>query len=407
MADGPNRGPYQQDPFTHIIEIHFPSGEVTKLDFVKNKYKVKGQLQNRDEVIDHPEWRIDASGLDLRGSEDLLAPPRMAKLINKTGGPSATVRGALNEFTFLDYTIVLEFEWYDRKSAYYAAHPEYVPSPETGAMGFNEHDIFFASHEDDEIDRLNTFEMIQSNTPELVDGVNPTTFYGDDFDGWVPYITDPDTGVVETWKREYSYAYEISSVEPGPVPMLDGTGFPIQFFDGPEPPFAFGQPPPWGVSRTTVWEQDPYTAYPVDDAFVAYDRTGDISSDHRIVPTGASLDPDFANRWTGGADLPFGINRVAMTVSAGKIVVSVNHGDPFSITAGSKFTVPRVPADLLAWFETATTPWKFMFNATMHLRCVWLFRTKKPDSALKAMSEVKPLPEANSPKWDKPPGQDQ
>lgn len=28
MAEGDNRGPYQQDPFTHIVEIHFPSKKV-------------------------------------------------------------------------------------------------------------------------------------------------------------------------------------------------------------------------------------------------------------------------------------------------------------------------------------------------------------------------------------------
>jgi hypothetical protein len=130
---------YVIGPFKFLVEVKFPD-PITKLDFVNNRYQVKGKKQilaqvlddgSRDpprtdgQVYDATQWLKPGKGLDLRGRKDfslsgtaeadILFPPLQARLKNRETVPTKANPGALNEFTFLDYTIVLEFDWFDRK----------------------------------------------------------------------------------------------------------------------------------------------------------------------------------------------------------------------------------------------------------------------------------------------------
>jgi hypothetical protein len=117
---------YQLAPWNHIVAVHWPrkKNDVTKLDFVNDRYKVRGKIQAIDEVISNPEYRIadgDYAGLDLAdGLRSVPTHPldipasRAVYLKNKTPTPDKDNPGALNEFTFLNYTIVWEGDVIDR-----------------------------------------------------------------------------------------------------------------------------------------------------------------------------------------------------------------------------------------------------------------------------------------------------
>lgn len=433
MADDfAGHGPYQLDPFNHIVAIHFPSTAITKLDFVNDRYKVRGQLQTLTDVVTNPEYRV-AGGLDTRGqtsgSPDLTQFARNTFLKNKTGGPTAAIKGANNEFAYLDYTIVFEFDWFDREAAMIEASPGTYDSgtgngwanPET----FIETQIFSRT---EALFPYNKFAMVQPLEIDQVAEGYPSTLITSttDHDFWLDQAdVNPETyGPGAPFEHDSRRFYRIitleysspntasfdwvwwKSVDDGPSPIGSWSDLSLS-----GAALAAMYPPSWGQSYLVTTEHDAETYVSVSDHMAIWDTQAFVPQFEGTVPyrlgPGAALYRmgSNANQMNGGLRLVHGRNRVALTVTADRIAACVNGGGPFVVKQPSTIPIPRVPYNGVAFTDEDAG---FMFSSSSLWRCVWLFRKKVADDRdLRAMSVVQPLPSATSPKWDKPPGKDQ
>lgn len=449
MVDDPRgRGPYQLDPFDHIVAIHFPHGPkaITKLDFVNNKYKVRGRSQSLEDVIGdegpghqpaatQQSYRTSA-GLDLLryDSFGLTIGQKKAFLKNKVAVPTKLDPGALNEFLFLNSTMVIEFDWIDV--------PKILNLQGAGGgfpsgVDVNYEILSSVNVGAGEFFTVGTAELQQfvAGVPahDVVDTVPYNKYAG-------PYYS---TGFSDPAAADAAFDAFNGPAGPhgtiGEYFMLDGMvyahanaftaiGYPFSepaawlWFSGFAADFIFAIDKPADLVFTTHVEEipdgEPYTMVP---NLAVYELgAGSPPIDGRII--GAVADPNgsYAPMIDSGSSAqlpaPYGRVRIAVTMRAEKLIASVNGGDPVSMTHAPLFSTPRVPPEGKSYFEAktlggVTSPlyrnYEVYFNLPGIVRCVWLFRKPKPDNQLKTMSVVQPLPARNSPKWDNPPGGDQ
>lgn len=427
MADTFTRGPYQQDPFDHIIAIHFPHGNnaITKLDFVNNRYMVKGKTQALADVVVEPEYRV-AQGLDTRGRDDadaveIVRPPRTAHLRNKVDPPTKTNPGALNEFLFLGGTVVAEFDTLDFGAAYDLISGYDPP------RGYNR---FYPIMEwrDTEADRyfsVTNAEVYVLESP-LIPAYDETVHHPFSKVHDVAYY---DTGC--TTEAELNALFDSAQV-----------GHPIHYFPSPSV-FAFGTY--WvdgaaldgaGITKGTgpyyLWHDDRgfdvqlsptqpddnlvivhHNEVPAVDYFkavpdLAVFEQGDYPVTGRSI--GANVNDPIGGPGTpvtnGGLSTGYGRTRIAITATGIKLAASINGGPAVIIGGDSLFGIPQVPPDFHTYFP-AGDRYKVIMALEGFMRCIWLFRKPKANDLLHLMSAVQPLPAATSPKWTKPPGQDQ
>lgn len=109
------------DTFAWISLVDF-GDDLTKLDFVHNRYMVRGYAQKLEAVINQPDFRVPDVGLDLTLPEGVGS--NIAGLKNHTSVPTRRHPGALNEFSRLNYTLVIEFDQVDLHARALANNPE-------------------------------------------------------------------------------------------------------------------------------------------------------------------------------------------------------------------------------------------------------------------------------------------
>jgi hypothetical protein len=453
-GDGDGRGPYQQDPFTHIVAIHFPS-DFTKLDFVNNRYMVRNKDQSLGDVIQAGQVSYRTSdGLDLRGqvdgAPDPLVFPRIAYLRNKTATPDKANPGALNEALFLKSTFVLEFDYYDYE-ALIAALPGY------DGQGFDRWFEILKSAKSTDLDQ--EFSVITTESETTIAAIPPhdvVTHY--------PYVIGPlPIMTEEEWYDGGSDAEAVNDMFkdsegnqiliPLTVLRSDGTIFVYgpSFVDaGIAPPgtayHIWTAPDPvTGGSYADASSPDAVTVggvvglmsvgQPGDYIKTFHDPGRDAETYSKWVPALGAWDRHYSAGWNYGrtvgaapnvSDTPISDNelpapagrvRIAITVTASGMIASINGSNPvFSSGGAPSFAIPRKPPMVglsrPAYFPNTdggspTDNYKVTMNAPIIMRCIWLFRRPRKVSELKAMSTIAPLPGAASPKWTKPPGQDQ
>jgi hypothetical protein len=453
------RGPYPVHPFAQVLQINFPAlTDITKLDFVNNRYMVRGKTQLLTEVLgdELPPSRIAATqqswrgsnGLDLReldGGGFLETVPRTAYLTNKVYPPTTENPGALNEFLRFDYTLIIEFDWEDIVAAREAAAPGSVPNGVDIV-----YEIFTAA------DQVNFDYVTLSNTelPQYEPGFEPSdttatfTFTQVEPPGFTwevgPYYdtgqtdktaaasyfvhyNDPDgpavVGVVfyqdlisgSVWARQADF--DVGGIPYGAGPnffWVANSDTPGAYY-GDEfgnPIFSPTQPPDKVVTiegGDGLPSDEPYTIVP---ELAVYETNFSGPIDGRIL----GGHPDTANSTpvpirNGAILAPYGRVRAAVTLASGGMAVSVNGQPPVAVTAPTIFTMPRPYPSGQEYYTIATVgafkTLEFYFTFPGLVRCVWLTRTKRFGLDLQKMSKVQPLPPSNSAKWVKLPGQDQ
>jgi hypothetical protein len=476
---GEKDGPYQLDPWHHIVEINFPSELITKLDFVNNKYKVKNKLQTRSEVLwrehgtgvpynsdKYPVW-MTGVGLDCRGRRDDSVHPlkveigaaplatRSAYLKNKIAAPTKENPGALDVFTKLNYTIIIEFDWFDR--AMRERERATRQTPEYSDWVIEPTDILFRSAYVNSSGISNIAACYQA--ADFSYHYNPSfqrIEYGENDDTYWYYMGP----VFDYWTLFYFFEFaRDNSGSPERHYGADGYGAFWGYTDWPPgaaeaiEPYAF---PNVGQLDSPLWTSNPFGQSYYDKIYIAeewwdvqavpklavFDTVQFRSSEHaRVLPPstadafegpyyGYFEDGHTANIGTSGTtsgleqyppgtskwnDL-YGRNRVAITITGNRMAISVNGGE---VTAyddvDSKFAMPRpLPegstfypvADPAIPFAATPAGYWFQLGACAIYRCIWLKHTPVADSKLPWMSTIRTLPAANSPQWDtdmKPP----
>lgn len=109
------------DTFAWISLVDW-NDDITKLDFVNDKYMVRGRYQRREDVISNTGYVIPGADTGLFSQDYIL-------LKNKTDVPTRSHPGALNEFAKLDYTLVVEFDLADPEITYPGANANYDYTP--------------------------------------------------------------------------------------------------------------------------------------------------------------------------------------------------------------------------------------------------------------------------------------
>lgn len=419
MAD--NHGPYQQDPFTHIVEIHFPAGLITKLDFVGNRYMVRGVDQELEDVLGGPlpeyaaeqvGWRTSA-GLDLRhlgSTYGELDGAKTAWLKNKVYPPTKEEPGALNEFLFADGTFVIEWDYGD----VYTEINQFGGFPD----GWDAYYSLFRS-----FDTYGEGHEWQVGTNEYV--------FGED-DGY--------HGQVGQWYWQFNevspFTFSATFRTEGTVTSDFGDALP------PGPYSAQASPIDHLVHMTRVGSPNPeYGSYFGDVAqrdmlsthasVGVYERRGQATfrsvgmeprfySDALVPITTNELPAPFS---PPPDDPPFLVrNRLAMNIDGTMIAVSINGGLVKMVSGSSvlSFRTPENGTDgkPLLYFkeplEEGTNPeeyflprWQVTMQIPGIIRCIWWYRLPKKkwdppqtmQGVLGALSTVKPLTPPTAANW--------
>lgn len=393
--------PIALDPFTDIVAVHWPTKGITKLDFVGNRYMVRGLDQELADVLgdDLPNaidpslppyhdgsvqrsWRT-ADGLDLRQYDDfgLRTAGNKAYLKNKTATPDKKNPGALNEFLFIDGTVVMEFDWVDIVAALREQ------SPGGFADGFDvAYEIFTnANQVTGEFLTLGNAELMQQGT---------TATYSNG-----------------SWQF--------------PSAGGDLYGPPVLHYEV-DPPPGFLPPRPLAIPEGQTLRFD---FPPPDELFVVYaeytDQPFTIVPELALYETGADSPPidgrvlggrpddisgSIAPLTNGTLPAPYGRVRVAFTVNGTQMIASVNGGNPVILKGPALFT--REPplndagTSQLTYFPIFPNPdaptrknYEAYFGFPGVVRCVWLYREQKTPASLKTLSVVKTLTPPDDPKW--------
>lgn len=443
---------YVIGPFKFLVQINFP-GKGTKLDFVNNRYQVAGKRQLITEVIDRPNLRRDTKGLDTRAFDkdnkpSLLLNPVTANLKNKTGDPQKSKPGALNEFNYLQYTIVFEFDWFDRKPV----------MESVGGLDPNTWDrieTFISST----MDPKGAFKVAQVSkttpvTPRSCDLVrigndswvqdldhfpapdHPPPYeiaaYGDHdfpigpFDPNVTYYKSAPGGDIYFWSRDYDIlpprGYSVAQLEdpgyadPGPpIPREFSEGFnamadedmalcglpgritwiPKRGYFGSE-----GDLPSIGLAPAHAWKIGIATGGSsfTERKLNAYD----VEKDYRITPPGHY--DDQVGLILDGTPFKDGRNRIAVNIYKNRIAISVNGSARQRLVRRSTFQIPRIPlgrADAKdkrnKYFTSGQRP-IFQLGGSCLWRCLWLHENIA-DISLPGLSIVQPLPDADDKYW--------
>lgn len=463
MAGEDGHGPYQQDPFTHIVEIHFPGG-ITKLDFVHGRYMVQGLAQNFDEVLGDDlssggitlrdgatqrGWRVDNVGLDLRetdGSGRYTEVKGQAFLKNKTATPDKKNPGALNETLRNNYTLVLEFDWED-----VLGHLQ-AESPGGFDDGFDVlYDIMY------NVNRL-TEEGLTISNAELIGFVEgipahdvTTTVNYFPVGGPGPYYDTGFTDASEAADFYFNYNPEVAgSIVNYKIKWDTGTiWMPAENFDLVGAPYGAG-PATLYTDSLSPGGFDPDTGYPYGEVLsetlppphVTVDHIPAIEDDYPYTITpelavfetnsastmingrivGAAPDAMFETRapiTDGNLPAPYGRIRLAMTIDGNRLAASVNGGAVAGMTAPALFSRPYSagtgsdgkPIEYYKIEPDPSHPFQKTYEAYFSfvgiVRCMWISRKKYKDADLIRMSQIKPLPLATDPKWKKMAGFDQ
>lgn len=403
----PFRGPYQLDPWQSIVAVHFPKGDQpTKLDFVGNRYMVRGQDQELAEVIGSPHHDAEAQlacevpgvGLDLRqyNSFGVQASGKTVYFRNKTDKPDKTNPGALNELLRHDYSLVVEWAWFDVLEELNRQSPG----------GFTHWDA--------------VYPLLQTQG-----NVDDTFFVISNAEKVMP----PEEGVYQTAAWDYHMLRDNG----------DGTGlFVCNLVDMPVGAEGFTPPPPsWGSGDGSTFiaplgapndevfivpgTSATFYPYSVDASVCAYELPVGSSSDDQIGGRLVGAWPDYLND-TGvpmangqlpapqGTAFDLTINRMAVTVDGDRLVAAVNGTGLVELEQPATFSRPY-PTDP----DTGITstyypiepmdgaPWMNTYEALTSLpgiiRCIWIYRKKKSNEQLLELSKVKPLTPPTDPKW--------
>ena len=402
--------PLGLDPWTDIVAVHWSPGGDTKLDFYNKKYMVRGKIQLLADVLGvdfdfnsalSQRALVTADVLDLRrySGGHLLIAPSTAWLKNKTTTPSKTNPGALNEFLRMDWTMVMEFDWPD------------IYTEVNWAGGFPEGlDVsyqFFGIEEYLDTSNRRVLNIANAESKQAVGTISLVNA-----GAWHYPLNTPSDGInPPTWGPAVWV--------PGSSP--DGVGFPRPL-QGEGIIFPWWTQPPDEPFTTadTVGDID----YTIEPAVAVYETTYDDGYiNGRMVGAAAdaetfTLDP-FVPSGAGVLPIPYGRNRVAVTISSSKLEVSVNGRDAIKAAGTPLITSPRAGASGSGsdWYYpisytfpelslTQDQNLEALFNAPLVVRCVWLTRTKRSAAALKQMSVVRPLPLAASDYWPKMPDKD-
>lgn len=444
------------DELTDIVRVSWEQDTI--LDFVHDKYRVKSKRQTRPEVLEAAalSWvqtpvavpgfeslPFEGIGLDLLGPLDIFGmpttfPTRSAKLRNKTATPSAQNPGALNEFTFLNYTIVIEFDWFDIAQAFYNREGGFDP---VSTGGWDSLETPFESRYTRTNEGSPDGNFTLSQTLQREDYTVGGTLTGDnDYDRWIVQATDltevgspggtiahsnlgegvryfkaadpPGTGSCTFYSRDVFYQYG------API----GCGY--EFLPG----MPFGgycgttgtQPSVFqaGVSSSSLGSD--WSEYFTRPSLQVYDEK---LSDHTGGATPPAILPrNVPGAWDGadfqwapkhpGYEVPYGRVRVAASVSPLAISMAANGGAVSTKTQNSRLQIPRltpiseITGKRLGYFpvrEFVTTPGpphqvegaQFRFRGYVRIRYVRLYRKRKPDAALKKLSIVP----ARIPRW--------
>lgn len=89
--------------------------DITKLDFVNDKYMVRGKFQKRNQVVTSYDIVEPGSGWNMGAISEVSSFDNSLK--NKRAVPTHRSPGALNEFSRLDYTMVIEWDEFDITSS--------------------------------------------------------------------------------------------------------------------------------------------------------------------------------------------------------------------------------------------------------------------------------------------------
>lgn len=400
------------DPFTDIIAVHWPDDttDITKLDFVGNKYMVRGKFQNFDQVLgddligpdghtvfrdgaEQRSWRT-AAGLDLRlfDSFGLSTGARRAYLKNKTEEPNKKNPGALNEFLRHDYTIVVEWDHEDVVAALNAQSPGGYPDGQDLAYEY-----------------FTTADQVAEHyfTIGNAEKVGPTTALGLTFGSWHWDVMIHDN-IFDGDRLVEDALWAPPTVElPGTVPV----GYiPPEPAIGPsnQPVHSYYKPVDEHFLIYETLTNQPLTMSPY---MAAYEWSGAAPPiDGRMI--GAKPDVfngSYAPFSNDTLPAPFGRMRMAMTVDNGRLIASINGSNPTIVPGLPLFARPYSVDFLgnsLGYYKVqvdSAHPFQKTFEAYFNfpgiVRCVWLYRKKKKDKALKSLSTVRPLTPPGAKNW--------
>lgn len=395
------------DMFTTLIAVHWPDNEITKLDFVGDRYMVRGKDQDLDEVLgdelSSPGHRADGAtqrswrtveGLDLRSYNEfgLTIAQNKAFLKNKIPVPTKKNPGALNEFLYLSSTLVIEFDWIDVVATMNA---------QTGG-GFPDgidvlYEMFMSA------DRTNDRYFNMTNC--VKQGTGTGTFLGShawEFPATGNSMVNEGGITLYEWGPPVSTGLDESEWPyPPPGPLACNIG---------ETTFAVIQPAPEPYTFRGSPHEGPYTIIP---ELSVHEWDGDAPPiDGRIV--GGMPDPNgsYNPMSPGGGPLPapYGRHRIAMTMDDDHIAVCLDGGPIIKLGGVPLFDMPREPpvdTSGVAHYkyfpitEISTThkSYEAYFSFPGIVRCVWLYRKKKKDKELRKFSTVRTLTPPDSPKW--------
>lgn len=420
-----NALPIPLDMFTDIIAVHWPDNEITKLDFVGDRYMVRNKDQELIDVlgVDFPDNFIELTAEEqrlLRGPEGLNLIkeqsdgtlnflPYKAWLKNKYLEPDKKHPGALNEFLRFNYTMVMEYDSIDFSSRIVS---EGNAPDDSGSV-----DLWFdliAVEQREDLSgyapglRLTTTSRFYATEEATIDTVDAVWHYN--------ILAGPGTAEGESGDP---FRYLVQAE--------------MQVLSGSIPPGYVPQEPTWGRAPFLIaivpanenidfFESEPGTAYRPTASVALNERAGSAIEGRVIgaAPDDGTYIDGFSSRALtgaagGGLQSPYGRNRIAFTVTSEKMVVAINGNEPFYLKAPSPLlTMPRpYPEDgsggRLTYYpieyihegfsNTAHQNLEVFFSSHIKVRCVWLYRKPKTDKKLKGLSTVKPLTPPDSPKW--------
>lgn len=427
--------PIPLDPFTDIIAVHWPETEMTKLDFVGNRYMVRNHDQDIADVVDHPEYRTTEGAILPKNLAALYEGWNWLRLINKEGFGEDHLLGAMNEAMRLDYTIIYEADWLDTAQQWHTFNDtgffppaswdtsdtlyEYVRratgvpergvsltqgwklvhdpgSPDQTVYATGDHDFWY-------INEVPGSPWVYCDEGDL--GATPfqNPLDGGGF-GPVFYVKSDPSGDVFSWNRDIFYQYENA-----PYLFRTGVGSPILTIIG----TAAELPTVYAGQSWHVYEGwDPYDYYEVDSGVIPGDYVQVGSAyDWRAIFTGPPM--------SGGPGNPapvetFGYIRFRTAVNFGPdyIDMCTNGGDVYRVTAPSKVLMPdpgnhefvggKYDGKKGHVYAVDDPLNYFRFGGGVKLRCVWILRKKQKTAKLRTMSVVKSLYDTDDPRWKKP-----
>lgn len=405
------------DPFTDIIAVHWPDDatDITKLDFVGDRYMVRGKDQDLADVlgVDFPDNFIELSAADqrlLRGPEGLNLIkeqsdgtlnrlPYKAWLRDKYTEPNKKHPGARQEFLKFNYTIVMEYDSIDFSGRIVSEGN----APDDGSGGV---DLWF-----------DLFGVEQrADLSGVAPGLRLTTtsrFY------WVT-----DTVPTDAFEAVWHYRSLGGDMYQAEL-QLNGAVIPPGY-SPPPPKYGYA---PFSLQPAPLDDFLQYFVLAQGPAFlptpsVALNERAATAAEGRIIgayPDNGTYIDSFSSRVLTGNDggilqSPYGRNRIAFTVTGAKMVASINGSDPFRLEVPSPIlTMPRpyppdpsgvghlkyYPIEYIheGFSNTAHQNLEVFFSSHIKVRCVWLYRKPKVDKKLKGLSTVKPLTPPDSKKW--------